>query len=145
MQWQWVGCKYKQCQPPPLSPHGSVHSEYSECSISAAVKQTGTSVIVACGLAERSNGKAACPHLCLCVSEEHLSSGREGGGTDSVSMHADHVRQPLSVVNLVVVRQRWDTRTHTHKSNHAELSRRGMVRMLRQAPTAATDVYGPFV
>lgn len=42
--------------------------------ISAAVKQTGTSVIVACGLAEHSNGKAACPHHCLCVSKLHLSS-----------------------------------------------------------------------
>lgn len=42
--------------------------------ISAAVKQTGTSVIAACGLAEHSNGKAACLHLCLCVSKDHLSS-----------------------------------------------------------------------
>lgn len=29
---------------------------------------------MACGLAEHSNGKAACPHLCLCVSKVHLSS-----------------------------------------------------------------------
>lgn len=46
----------------------------TQSAISGAVKQTGTSVIVACGLAEHSNGKAACPHLCLCVSKVHLSS-----------------------------------------------------------------------
>lgn len=101
----------------PLSVIIFCHRVNTQHAISAAVKQTGTSVIAACGLAEHSNGKAACLHLCLCVSKDHLSSSPctrvclsvcVSSEKGSVCMQ-DYVCQPLSAVKLAAVRQRADT------------------------------------
>lgn len=89
--------------------------------ISAAVKQTGTSVIVACGLAEHWNGKAACPHLCLCVSNVHLSSSLYLGAFECVRAYyrCAYISCLSATVcdwGLAIMRELWDLWRHAHTS-----------------------------